>query len=135
MASYTLEMRANKEERGKTELAELLEREVLFLETLRKLQPLLQKAFNRSELLVKLAKEMKACEAEIVKRYFFPVDKTIEAFTSEQPSLSREELIKTSEEDRGKLLLFIDILDKEVKNKEEEIKKLKEETKKLREML
>ncbi|MDI6885326.1 MAG: hypothetical protein QMD22_03080 [archaeon] len=127
-------MKVNKEDWGKRELKELLEREALFLEILRKLHLWVQTVFARPESLEKLAEELKACEAQIVKRYFFPVDKTIEAFTTKQPSISREELITASEEDREKLLLFIDILDKEVKNKEEEIKKLKEETKKIHEM-
>ncbi|MBE0517567.1 MAG: hypothetical protein IBX41_09355 [Methanophagales archaeon] len=128
-------MKVNKEDWGKRELKELLEREALFLEILRKLHERVQTVFARPESLEKLAKELKACEAQIVKRYFFPVDKTIEAFTTKQPSISREELITASEEDREQLLLFIDVIDKEVKNKEEEIKKLKEETKKLHEML
>jgi vacuolar-type H+-ATPase subunit I/STV1 len=118
----------------KEELTELLERETLFLEIVRKLQGLAFKVFARPESLDKLTEEMKACEAQIVKRYFFPVDKTIDAFT-DKPAIAREELIKKSEEDGGKLLLFIDILDKEVMNKELEITELKSETKKLREML
>ena len=79
---------------------------------------------------------MKALEAQIVKRYFFPIDKTIADFATLPPE-SQEELIKASEEDREKLLLFIDLLDNEVTKKEEEegTREFKEETKKLREML
>ena len=128
-------MRTKWDSESNKELKELLERETLFLKILRKLHAWVQTVFARPETLEKLARELKACEAEIVKRYFFPIDKTIEAFTSEQPSLSREELIKACEEDREKLLHFIDLLDKEVMKKGEEIKELKEETKELREML
>lgn len=118
----------------KEELIELLERETLFLEIVRKLHERVQNVFARPESIEKLAEELKACETDIVKRYFFPVDKTIDTFT-DKPSIAREELIKESEEDGGKLLLFIDVLDKEVMNKELEITELKSETKKLREML
>ena len=119
-------------ESGK-KLAKVLEKEVLFLDSLRQLQGLAFNVFARSETIDKLAEDMKALEAQIVKRYFFPIDKTIADFATLPPE-SQEELIKTSEEDREKLLLFIDLLDKEVTKKEEEIKDFKEESKKLREM-
>ena len=119
-------------ESGK-KLAKVLEKEVFFLDSLRQLQGLAFNVFARSETIEKLAEDMKACETQIVKRYFFPIDKTIADFAT-LPLESQEELIKTSEEDREKLLLFIDLLDKEVTKKEEEIKDFKEESKKLREM-
>jgi len=116
-------------------LEEVLEKEVFFLDSLRQLQGLAFNVFARSESLEKLAEEMKALEAQIVKRYFFPIDKTIADFATLPPE-SQEELIKASEEDREKLLLFIDLLDKEVTKKEEEgTGEFKEETKKLREIL
>ena len=118
----------------KKELTELLERESLFLELLRELHGSVQNAFHRSETLDKLAVEFKACEAQIVKRYFFPVDKTIDTFT-DKPSIAREELIKTSEEERRQLLIFIDTLDNVVATKEKELEEVKLEIKKSREML
>lgn len=127
-------MRNSGYKESRKKLAEVLEKEVLFLDSLRQLQGLAFNVFARSESLDKLAGEMKALEAQIVKRYFFPIDKTIADFATLPPE-SQEELIKASEEDREKLLLFIDLLDKEVAKKEEEIKDFKEATKKLREML
>ncbi|HUV79289.1 MAG TPA: hypothetical protein VMW40_00435 [Candidatus Bathyarchaeia archaeon] len=130
-------MRNSKDKESRKKLEEVLKKEVFFLDSLRKLQGL---AFNfnvfaRSESIEKLADEMKALEAQIVKRYFFPIDKTIADFATLPPE-SQEELIKTSEEDREKLLLFIDLLDNEVTKKEGEgTREFKEETKKLREML
>ena len=119
----------------KKELTELLEREALFLEMTRKLYGRVQNVFApRSESLDKLAEELKACETDIVKRYFFPVDKTIDTFT-DKPSIAREELIKASAKDKEKLLRFIDVLDKEVMSKEEEISELKKEMKTIRELL
>lgn len=116
------------------ELTELLEREAQFLEFLRMLHGRILNLFARPESIEKLASELKACETQIVKRYFFPVDKTIDTFT-DNPSFAREELIKTCEEDRGKLLLFIDILDKEVARKEKEMAELKIVTKQIRDTL
>jgi len=128
-------MRSSGYKEGRKKLAEVLEKEVLFLDSLRQLQGLAFNVFARSESLEKLAGEMKALEAQIVKRYFFPIDKTIADFATLPPE-SQEELIKASEEDREKLLLFIDLLDNEVTKKEEEgTREFKEETKKLREML
>jgi len=118
----------------KKELTELLEREALFLEIARQLYGRVQNVFARPESLEKLAEELKACEIDIVKRYFFPVDKTIDTFT-DKPSIAREELIKASAEDKEKLLRFIGVLYKAVMNKEEEITELKKETEKMREML
>ncbi len=118
----------------KKELTVLLEREALFLEITRQLSGRVQNVFARPESLEKLAEELKACETDIVKRYFFPVDKTIDTFT-DKPSIAREELIKASTEDKEKLLRFIGVLDKEIINKEEEITELKKETEKMREML
>lgn len=128
-------MRNSGYKESRKKLAEVLEKEVLFLDSLRQLQGLAFNVFARSESLEKLAGEMKALEAQIVKRYFFPIDKTIADFATLPPE-SQEELIKASEEDREKLLLFIDLLDNEVTKKEEEgTREFKEETKKLREML
>ncbi|HUV03224.1 MAG TPA: hypothetical protein VMW67_07300 [Desulfobacteria bacterium] len=123
----------DQEEKGKKkELTELLEKEALFLEITRRLSGGVQDVFApRSESVDKLAKELKACETDIVKRYFFPVDKTIDTFT-DRLSMAREELIKASEEDRRTLLRFIEALDKEVMIKEEEITKLKKEMKTIR---
>jgi hypothetical protein len=123
----------DQEEKGKKkELTELLEKEALFLEITRRLSGGVQDVFApRSESVDKLAKELKACETDIVKRYFFPVDKTIDTFT-DRPSMAREELIKASEEDRQTLLRFIEALDKEVMIKEEEIAELKKEMKTIR---
>lgn len=119
----------------KKELTALLERETFYLELTRKLQWHVQNVFaHRPESLEKLAAELKAHEADIVKRYFFPIDKTIDTFT-DKPSIAREELIKASEEDRGKLLRFIDVLDTEVMNKGEAITELKKEIEKMRELL
>ena len=126
-------MRNSEDKESVKKLAKVLEKEVFFLDSLRQLQGLAFNVFARSETLEKLAEEMKALEAQIVKRYFFPIDKTIADFATLPPE-SQEELIKTSEEDRKKLLLFIDFLDKEVTKREEEIKDFKEESKKLREM-
>jgi hypothetical protein len=123
----------DQEEKGKKkELTELLEKEALFLEITRRLSGGVQNVFApRSESLDTLAEALKACETDIVKRYFFPVDKTIDTFT-DKPSMAREELIKASAEDRKKLLRFIDVLDKEVMIKEEEIAELKKEMKTIR---
>jgi hypothetical protein len=118
----------------KKELTELLEREALFLEITRQLYGRVQNVFARPESLEKLAEELKACEIDIVKRYFFPVDRTIDTFT-DKPAIAREELIKASAEDKEKLLRFIGVLYKEAMNKEEEITELKKETEKMREML
>ena len=122
------------EKASRKELEEVLEKEVLFLDSLRKLQGLAFTIFARPGTFEKLAGEMKTRETEIVKRYFFPIDKTIADFATLPPE-SQEELIKASEEDREKILLFIDALDSEVSKKEEEIKAFKERTKSLREML
>jgi hypothetical protein len=127
-------MRNSEDKERRKKLKELLEKEVLFLDSLRQLQGLAFNVFARPESLEKLTEELKACETQIVKRYFFPIDKTIADFATLPPE-SQEELIKKSEEDREKLLLFIDILDKEVMKKEEKIKEFKEATKKSREML
>jgi len=129
-------MRNSEGKESRKKLAEVLKREVFFLDSLRQLQGLAFNVFARSESIEKLAGEMKALEAQIVKRYFFPIDKTIADFATLPPE-SQEELIKTSEGDREKLLLFIDLLDNEVtKNEDEEgTREFKEETKKLREML
>ena len=119
----------------KKELTELLEREALFLEIVRKLHGLVLNSFTTlPESLDTLAKELKACETDIVKRYFFPVDKTIDTFT-DKPSIAREELLKASEDDRRTLLRFIDVLDKEVGDKDRESSELKDELKNLRDML
>lgn len=116
----------------KKELTELLEKEALFLEITRKLSRGVQNVFApRSESVDKLAEELKACETDIVKRYFFPVDKTIDTFT-DRLSIAREELIKASEEDRRTLLRFIEVLDKAVMIKETEITELKKEMKTIR---
>jgi len=129
-------MRNSEGKESRKKLAEVLKREVFFLDSLRQLQGLAFNVFACSESIEKLAGEMKALEAQIVKRYFFPIDKTIADFATLPPE-SQEELIKTSEGDREKLLLFIDLLDNEVtKNEDEEgTREFKEETKKLREML
>jgi len=127
-------MRNSEDKESRKKLEEVLKKEVFFLDSLRQLQGLAFNVFARSETIEKLAEEMKALEAQIVKRYFFPIDKTIADFATLPPE-SQEELIKTSEEDREKLLLFIDLLDTEVTKKEEEIREFKEETKKLRGML
>ena len=127
-------MRNSEYKGSRKKLADVLKREVFFLDSLRQLQGLAFNVFARSESLERLAEEMKALEAQIVKRYFFPIDRTIADFATLPPE-SREELIKTSEEDREKLLLFIDLLDNEVTKKDEGTRDFKEETKKLREML
>ena len=127
-------MKDEEEKESKKELEGLLEREELFLGFLRQLQGITTRVFARPEALDELMGEMKACETEIVKRYFFPIDKTIELLATPHPTF-REELTKTSEEDRKKLLLFIDTLYKEVTEKEEAIKEFKEETEKLLVML
>lgn len=126
----------DQEEKGrKKELTELLEKEALFLEITRRLYGRVQDiSAPRPESLDKLAEELKACETDIVKRYFFPVDKTIDTFT-DKPSIAREELIKASAKDKEKLLQFIDILDKEVMIKEKELSELKKEMKTIRELL
>jgi hypothetical protein len=134
MVFYLLKMKTEGKKESRKELKELLERETLFLEITRRLYGQVQNVFARPESLEKLAEKLKACETDIVKRYFFPVDKTIDAFT-DKPSLAREELIKTSEEERRQLLIFIDMLDNELKNKEKELEEAKEELKKFREML
>jgi hypothetical protein len=127
-------MKPNGVRGNKKELTKLLEQESLFLEILRELHGSVQNTFNRPETLDKLAAALKTCEVQIVKRYFFPVDKTIDTFT-DKPSVVREELIKTSEEERRQLLLFIDMLDNELANKEKELEAAKEKIKKFREML
>lgn len=128
------EMMTKGDKEIRKELTELLEREAHFLEILRQLHGRVLNVCARPESLEKLAEELKACETEIVKRYFFPVDKTIDTFT-DNPSFAREELIKATEEDKGKLLLFIDIIAKEAAGKEKEITELKEEAKKIHDML
>lgn len=128
------EMGDKVEKVSKKELEEVLEREVLYLETLRKLQGLASRVVTRSESLKKLADDMRLCETDIIKRYFFPIDKTIESLAT-LPASDRGEMIKTSEEDKAKIQLFIDALNNEVTGKEEEIKEFKEATKLLLERL
>ena len=136
-ASHSLreEMIDQEAKERKKELTALLEREALFLEITRKLYGRVQNVFApRPESIDTLAAELKACETDIVKRYFFPVDKTIDTFT-DKPSIVREELIKASEEDRQTLLRFLDILEKEVLIKDDEITESKKELKTIRELL
>jgi hypothetical protein len=131
---YLMKMKTEGKRESRKELKELLERETLFLEITRRLYGHVQHVFARPESIEKLAERLKACETDIVKRYFFPVDKTIDAFT-DKPSLARDELIKTSEEERRQLLNFVDMLDNELNDKDKELEVAKEELKKFREML
>ena len=131
---YLMKMKTEGKRESRKELKELLERENLFLEITRRLYGHVQHVFARPDSIEKLAERLKACETDIVKRYFFPVDKTIDAFT-DKPSLARDELIKTSEEERRQLLNFVDMLDNELNDKDKELEVAKEELKKFREML
>ena len=127
-------MNAREEEGSKKELSELIEREGLFREILQQLRGSIHEVFARPETLEKLVEEMNACETDIVKRLFFPIDKTIASILSLPPTEKRA-LMKAGEEDRQEMLHFVDLIDKEVMAKEQEIKGIKEATKKFRELL
>jgi chromosome segregation ATPase len=121
-------------EGNRKKLSELLEKELLFLEIVRKLRVGLAKIIDRQESFKQLAEELKACQADIVKRHFFPINKTIDA-CAKQPLAAEEELIKTTQEDLSKILHFIAVIEEELGKKEKEIKELRDETQKVREML
>jgi GTPase involved in cell partitioning and DNA repair len=127
-------MKDRAQEGNRKKLSELLEKELLFLEIVRKLRVSLAKIVDRLESFEQLAEELKACQTEIVKRHFFPINKTIDTF-AKQPLAAEEELIKTTQEDLSKILHFIEVIEEELTKKEKEIKELRDETKKLRGML
>ncbi|RZN40157.1 MAG: hypothetical protein EFT35_03225 [Methanophagales archaeon ANME-1-THS] len=117
---------------NRKKLSELLEKELLFLEIVRKLRAGLAKLEDRSESFKHLAEELKACEAEIVKRHFFPINKTIDAWIK-QPLAVEEELIRTTQEDQSTILHVIEVLEEELTKKE--IEELRGEIQRVREML
>jgi K+/H+ antiporter YhaU regulatory subunit KhtT len=127
-------MKNRAHEGNRQRISELLEKELLFLEIVRKLRVSLAKIIDRLKFFEQLAEELKACQAEIVKRHFFPINKTIDA-CAKQPLAAEEELIKTTQEELSKILHFIAVIEEELTKKEKEIKELKDETQKLREIL
>ncbi len=119
---------------SKRELTKLLERESLILECLRAVFGSAQRLFSKSEVLEDLTAEIKDFEADIVKRYFFPVDKTIDAFT-DKPQFILEELSEANEADKARLLHYIDLLEKKVGEKEAEVKAFQAEAREARDLL
>ena len=119
---------------SKRELTKLLERESGILECLRAVFGSAQRLFNKPEVLEDLTVEIKDFEADIVKRYFFPVDKTIDAFT-DKPQFVLDELSKANEADKARLLHYIELLEKEVEKQEADIKAFRAEAGGARELL
>lgn len=116
-------------------LNELLENELFFLEVVRKLRVALAQIVERDRSFEHIAEELKACHADIVKRHFFPINKTIDAW-AKQPEAIEEELIQATQEDKSRILYFVALIEEELKNKEEEeIKKLRDEIQRVREQL
>lgn len=106
-------MSAHTGEISKRELTKLLERESFILECLRAVFGSAQRLFTEPEVLEDLTAEIKDFEVDIVKRYFFPVDKTIDAFT-DKPRFILDELSKANETDKARLLQYIELLEKAV---------------------
>jgi hypothetical protein len=127
-------MDVEKAEESKKILSGLLERESLYREIVQELRARLLGVFDQPETIGKLAEEMAEYEADIVKRYFFPIDDTIKTFMSESPT-AKGEMVKDIGKDKEKLLQFIDSIERACVSKEEEMKELKEESRKFREML
>jgi hypothetical protein len=127
-------MSTEKGQVSKRELTKLLERESSILECLRAVFGSAQRLFNKPEVLEDLTAEIKDFEADIVKRYFFPVDKTIDAFT-DKPRFILDELSKANEADKAKLLQYIELLEKEVGEKEAGVKAFQAEARGARELL
>ena len=119
---------------SKRELTKLLERESSILECLRAVFGSAQRLFNKPEVLEDLTVEIKDFEADIVKRYFFPVDKTIDAFT-DKPQFILDELSKANEADKAELLRYFELLEKEVGEKDAGVKAFQAEVRKARELL
>ncbi|MGC9443403.1 MAG: hypothetical protein ACP5E9_00510 [Candidatus Methanospirareceae archaeon] len=119
---------------SKRELTKLLERESSILECLRAVFSSAQRLFNKPEVLDDLTVEIKDFEADIVKRYFFPVDKTIDAFT-DKPQFIIDELSRANEADKARLLHYIELLEKEVGEKEAGVKAFRAEVREARELL
>lgn len=130
-------MSTEKGQVSKRELTKLLERETCILECLRSVFGSAQRLFTTPEVLEDLTAEIKDFEADIVKRYFFPVDKTIDAFT-DKPRFILEELSKANEADRARLLQYIELLEKAVEaaeNQGPEFKAFHAEAARARELL
>ena len=127
-------MSAHKGQVSKQELTKMLERESLILECLRAVFGSAQRLFSKLEVREDLTTEIKDFEADIVKRYFFPVDKTIDAFT-DKPQFILDELSKANESDKARLLQYINLLEKEVDEKEVEVKAFQAEATRARELL
>ena len=127
-------MSANTGQISKRELTKLLEHEACILECLRAVFGTAQRLFSKPEELEDLTVKIKDFEADIVKRYFFPVDKTIDAFT-DKPRYILEELSKANEADKARLLEYIELLEKKVGEKEAEVKAFQAEARGARELL
>jgi hypothetical protein len=119
----------------KKELKALLDREFSFLEILRQLRGCASAVPERSESLERLAQEIQTCHMQIFKRYFFPIDQTLNAFVKDLTK-SREEMTTVVKEDQGKVLRFIEALEHELEHQaEEEVRDLKERLQQVRQML
>ena len=117
------------------ELSALLDREFAFLEILRQLRICAASVPDRSKSLTRVAAEIEACHLQIFKRYFFPIDQTLDAMVKD-PVKSREELSAAVAEDQGKVLRFIEALEHELEHRaEDEVKDLKERLQHVRQML
>lgn len=117
------------------ELSALLDREFSFLEILRQLRTCAVSVPDRSESLTRLAEEIQACHLRIFKRFFFPIDQTLDAMVKD-PEKSREEMRTAVEEDQGKVLRFIEALEHELEQKAaEEVRDVKERLQQVRQML
>ncbi|MBN1455563.1 MAG: hypothetical protein JW945_04865 [Methanomicrobia archaeon] len=117
------------------ELNALLDREFSFLEMLRQLRICAVGVLDRSESLEQIAAEIQACHLQIFKRYFFPIDQTLNAMVKD-PEKSREELSTAVAEDQGKVLRFIEALEHELAHRaEDEVRDLKEQLEHVRQML
>jgi hypothetical protein len=117
------------------ELRDLLDREFSFLEILQQLRGCASAVPDRSESLEHVAEEIQACHLQIFKRYFFPIDQTLNAMVQD-PVKSKEEMSTAVKKDQGKVLRFIEALEHELEHKaEEEVRDLKERLQQVRQML
>lgn len=117
------------------ELSALLDREFSFLEILRQLRICAAAVPDRSPSLEQLGAELQACHLRIFKRYFFPIDQTLDAMVKD-PEKSREEMSAAVAEDQGTVLRFIETLEHELEQKaSDEVRDVKERLQHVRQML
>ncbi|GEM_PF-1165639 len=117
------------------ELSALLDREFSFLEILRQLRICAASVPDRSPSLEHVAGEIQACHLQIFKRFFFPIDQTLNAMVND-PVKTKEEMSTAVAEDQGKVLRFIEALEHELEHRaEDEVRDLKERLQHVRQML